>query len=66
MDDFVLMQVLQGRNNLCQIVLGLHFRESLSPFDQLVKSMIGADLKQNVDVLLVFEHTFKFDNVVIV
>lgn len=45
MDDLILVQVHQGRNDLCQIVLNLHFSESLPPLQQLIQSLVGADLQ---------------------
>jgi hypothetical protein len=60
------MKVFQGRNNLRQVVLSLHFSQSLSSLYQLIKGVIGADLKQNINIFLVFEYTLKFDNMVIV
>ena len=60
MDDFVLVEVLEGRNDLREIVLTFHFCQSFPSFDKLVKRMIGANLKQNVNIFMVFEDMFEF------
>lgn len=58
-DDLVLVEVDEGVDYLQLIVLHFHFGKSLPPLDQLVQSLVGANFKQNVDVLVVFEDVFE-------
>lgn len=66
MNYFILVEILQSRHNLSQIVLSFHFSESLPSFDELVESVIGAYFQQNVHIFMVFEHVLKFHNVIVI
>lgn len=66
MDDLVLVQVHQRRNDLCKIVLHFHLSESLSALQQLIQSLVGANFQQNVDVFMIFEDVFKLDDMLLV
>lgn len=45
MDDLILVEVHQRRDDLCEIVLHLHLSESLPPLQQLIQGLVGADLQ---------------------
>lgn len=62
MDDLALVEILQGGHNLRQIILGLHFSQSLPALDEFVEGVVIANFQQNVDVLVVLEHMFELDN----
>lgn len=66
MDNFVLMQIFQSGNYLRQIVLSLHFGESFSSFNELVKSVVCTDFQKNIDIFVILKYMLEFDNVVIV
>ncbi len=65
-NDFIDVKILQGTNNLNQIILHFHFSQSLSSLDQFVEGMICANLKQNVNVFMVLENVLKFDNMIVI
>lgn len=65
-DDFVLVQIFQGRNYLSKIVLSLHFCKSFPPFDELVEGVVCTDFQKNIHIFVIFEYMLKFDNVGIV
>ena len=64
MDDLVLVEVDEGVDYLLQIVHNLHFDQPLPALDQLVQSLVRAQLQQNVHVLVVLEHVLEFHDVV--
>lgn len=66
MDDLVLMEVFEGGYDLGQIVLGLHFSQSLPALNQLVEGVVGTDLQQNVHILVILEHVLELHHVRIV
>lgn len=66
MDDLIDMQVLQRANNLHQIILHLHLGESFPSLDKLIEGVVGADLEQDVHVLVVLEDVLELDDVVVV
>lgn len=65
MDDLVLVEVHQRRDNLRQVVLHLHLGQSLPPLQQLIQGLVGADLQQDVDVLVVLEDVLELDEVLL-
>lgn len=65
-DDFVDMKVLERTNDLDQIILDLHLSESFSSFYQFVQGMICTNFKQNVNIFMIFEHMFEFDDMVVI
>jgi hypothetical protein len=64
-DDLVLVQVHQRRNDLCEIVLHFHLGESLSALQQLIQSLVGADFQQDVDVFMILEDVLELDDVLL-
>ena len=66
MNDLVLVEVLEGRNDLGEIVLAFHFCKSLPTLDKFVKGVVGADFEQDVDIFVVFKDVLEFDHMVIV
>lgn len=65
MDDSVTVQVLDSAAYLIQIALYLDLVESLTSPQQLVERLVLAELKQNVNVLSVFEEMLEADNMVV-
>lgn len=49
-----------------EVILHLHFSETLSTLDQLVESVVGTDFQKDVHVFVVFENVFELDDVVVV
>jgi len=47
-----------------EVVHNLHLDQPLPALDEFVQSLVGADLKQNIHILMVLEHVLEFDNVV--
>jgi hypothetical protein len=64
-DDFVLVQVEEGGNDLVQVVLHLHLGEPLPALDEFVEGLVGADLQQDVDVLVVLEDMLELHDVLV-
>ena len=55
-----------GDHHLQHEFPGFCFSEPLLAFDKLEHGLLRAELHDNVDVLLVFKHFFKLDNVLVV
>ena len=66
MYDLLLVQILQGRDDLSQIALNFEFNQSFSSFDELIQSLVGTDLKEDVNVFVVFEDVLKLYNMLVV
>jgi hypothetical protein len=65
MDDLILVEVHQGGYDLRQIVLHFHLGQSLPPLQELIQSLVGADLQQYVDILMILEDMFELDDVLL-
>ena len=65
-DDVVVVEVSQRLYYLVQVILHFHLRQPLPPLDQLVQSLVGADLQQDVDVFVVLEHVLELHDVLVV
>ena len=55
MNDFVLVEIDEGVDDLLEIVCHFHLSQSLSPLDELVESLVGANFQENVDIFVVLE-----------
>ena len=55
MKDSVRVQVFQGMQNLKPKALNFNLREPFSSFQHFIKGLVCAHLKQDVNVLMVFE-----------
>lgn len=64
MNDFILMEVDERIDDLLQIIRDFHLNESFSSLYEFIQSLVGANLQQNIHILVVLEHMFKFHNVV--
>lgn len=65
MDDLVLMEVDQRANDLLQVILHFNLRQSLSPLDQFIQSLVCAYLQQDVHVVVVLEDVLKLDDIIV-
>ncbi len=65
MDDFVLMEIDEGAYYLRQVILDLDFCESLPALDELIESLVGAHLQQDVDILVILEHMLELHDVLV-
>lgn len=63
MDNFVLVEINQSLNDLLQVVSDFHFSQSLPTLYQLVESLVGTELQQDIDVLVVLKHMLEFNDV---
>jgi hypothetical protein len=64
-DDLVLVEIHQRGDNLRQVVLNFHFSESLPTLEELVEGLVGADLKQDVHILMILEDVLELDDVLL-
>lgn len=55
-DDFAAVQIGQPFDELGDKVLGLILSQPLSLFQNIVESVVAAELEQDVDVVIVLEH----------
>jgi hypothetical protein len=62
MNDSVLVEVLEGVDNLNRVALHLQFVQTLPPPKQLVHALVRAQLQQNIHVLGVFEEVLKLNH----
>jgi predicted DNA-binding helix-hairpin-helix protein len=58
-DNLALVEIDERVDDLQLIILHFHFSQPLAPLDQLVQSLVGADLQQDIDVLVVLEDVFE-------
>ena len=65
MDDFLAMGVDKSLDELIEVVLGLCFGDSASPFHHLVESVIAAKFEDDVDVFTVLENMIEKHNIVV-
>lgn len=64
-NDAMRVHVLDSRANLVHIALDLELVQAFPAPQQLIQGLVGAQLKQNVDVLRVLEEVLKADDVVV-
>jgi hypothetical protein len=62
-DDFVLMQIHQGGDDLGEVVLDFHLGEPLPPLDELVEGLVGTNLQKDIDVFVVLKYMLEFHNI---
>lgn len=62
MDDIVLMEVLEGCDDLEGIVLDFDFCEAFPPFDEIFEGLVGAVFHDDVDVFGVLEDVGEGDD----
>lgn len=63
MDNATAMDILDASCDLMDIVFCLHFGDPLAAFYELVQGLVRAELKNYVDILLVFEVVVEADYV---
>ena len=63
MNDFVLVKVDEGVDDLLEIVSHFHLSQSLPSLDELVESLVGADFQENVDIFVVLEDMLEANDV---
>jgi hypothetical protein len=63
MDDTMRMQVLQCVNNLHSVALDFKLMQPLPAFEKFVHALVLTQLKQDVDVLRVFEEVLELADV---
>jgi hypothetical protein len=66
MDNFELVEIISGFDELQQIALGFQLCQSLSPPYKLVETLVLAYVEEDVNVLLVLKVLIKEDDVLIV
>ena len=59
------MEIDEWVDDLVEIVLNFHLNQSFSTFDELIQGLIGADLEQDVHVLVILEHMLEFNDVLV-
>lgn len=70
MDDHLILKIFDSKRNLSQIVSSFDLSDPFPPFDQLIHSLVGAQLQDNVDIdcileiLLVFHYKLWFHRLV--
>lgn len=64
-DDLVLVEVDEGGDDLLLVVGHLHLGQPLPALDQFVEGLVGTDLQQDVDVLVVLKHMLELHDVVV-
>lgn len=57
------MDVNDGFDNLGNVDFSLVLGQPFSPFNQVLEGVVAAVLEEDVDIFLVLEGLFKFDNV---
>jgi hypothetical protein len=63
MNNPVRMQVLESIDNLHSITLYLELMKSLPSLEQFVHALVMAELKQDIDVVAIFEEMHELSNV---
>lgn len=63
MDNFLVVDILDSRSDLMQIVFCLDLGYPPTPFNQFIESLIGAEFEDYVDIELIFEVVLEFDNI---
>ena len=64
-NDTMAVQVLDSSADLVDVALHFQLVETLTTSEELIEGLVLTQLKQNVDILGVFEEVFEADNVVV-
>lgn len=59
----MLVQVLEGMDDLHCVTLNFQLVKTLPSSEKFIHALVVAQLKQNVDVLSIFEEMLELDNV---
>ena len=65
-DDLARVDVLDGVDELRDVVSGLNLMQALASLDKIREGLVGADVEHDVDVLFVFEVAVEADDVLVV
>ena len=65
MDNRLRVNVNQSLNNLVNVDSGLVLRDSLSPFHQVLQSVVAAVFQQDINILSILEGLDKLHNVLV-
>jgi len=63
MNNQILMHMLNSSDYLANKLLGFQISEFLPSFQKFIKSLITTYFQQNVDIVIVFKHMLKLNNV---
>ena len=66
MDDLTRVHILHREDKLVDVISCLNFMQSLSTLDQVGERLVRADVKHDVDILLVLKVAIKANNVLMV
>ena len=66
MDDLTRVHILHRKDKLVDVVSCLNFMQSLSTLDQVGERLVRADVKHDVDILLILKVAIKANNVLMV
>ena len=64
-DDFMAVHVFQCAYDLHNVALNLKLMQSLPPSQNLVEGLIVAELKENIDIVMIFEEMLKTDDMLV-
>ncbi len=63
MNDLLLVDILQGTDNLITIAFGLYFGYSFPSLDEFIEGLVGTDLQQDVYVFRIFKRVLEANDV---
>ena len=66
MDDFLGVDVLDGLDQLVDVVAGLDLVKLLAALNQVCQGLIGADVEHDVHILFVLEVSIEADDVLVI
>lgn len=66
MDDLTRVHILHREDKLVDVISCLNFMQSLSTLDQVGERLVRADVKHDVDILLILKVAIKANNVLMV